>query len=92
MFSLSKAEHYLVYYQFQFICIEFRKRLLTGTLPVNDSLLTGTVPVNTFLLTGTVSDNYFLLTGTVPFKYFLLTGTGYSSIYPLWVSFVMSFP
>ena len=41
------------------------KRLLTGTLPVNNSLMTGTVPVNNFLLTGTVRVNYFLLTGNL---------------------------
>ena len=42
----------------------FWKRLLTGTVPVNNSLLTGTVPVNNFLLTGTVPVNNSLLTGT----------------------------
>ena len=58
------------------------KRLLTGTVPVNNSLLTGTVPVNNFLLTGTVPVNNFLLTGTVPVNNSLLTGTGSLSIIP----------
>ena len=34
-----------------------RKRLLTGTLPANNSLLTGTVPANNLLFTGTVPAN-----------------------------------
>ena len=55
--------------------INQRKRLLTGTLPVNNSLLTGTVPVNYSLLTGTVPVNYSLLTGMVPVNKSLLTGT-----------------
>ena len=53
----------------------YRKRLLTGTLPVNNSLLTGTLPVNNSLLTGTVPANKSLLTGTVPVNKSLLTGT-----------------
>ena len=44
--------------------IDLRMKLLTGTVPVNNSLLTGTVPVNNFLLTGTVPVNNSLLTGT----------------------------
>ena len=55
--------------------IKMRKRLLTGTLPVNKSLLTGTVTVNKFLLTGIIVVNNFLLTGTVLVHNFLLTGT-----------------
>ena len=50
-----------------------RKRLLTGTLLVNNSLLTGTVPVNISLLTETVLVNNTLLTQTVPVNNFLLT-------------------
>ena len=36
--------------------IQIRKRLLTGTVPVNNFLLTGTVRVNNSLLTGTLSN------------------------------------
>ena len=43
---------------------KYRERLLTGTIPVNNSLLTGNVRVNNFLLTGTVPVNKSLLTGT----------------------------
>ena len=53
--------------------LKFKKRLLTGTIPVNNSLLTGTVPVNNFLLTG-----------TVPVDKSLLTGTRSLSIIPYW--------
>ena len=35
------------------LSFSFRKRLLTGTLLVNNSLLTGTVPANKSLSTGT---------------------------------------
>ena len=42
----------------------FKKRLLTGTLPVNNSLLTGTVLVNNSLLTGIVRVINSLLTVT----------------------------
>ena len=40
-------------------------KLLTETVPVNNSLLTGTVPVNNSQLTGTVPVNNSLLTGTL---------------------------
>ena len=50
-------------------------RLLTGTLPVNNSLLTGTVPVNNSLLTGTVPGNNILLTRILQVNNSLLTGT-----------------
>ena len=42
-----------------------RKRLLTGTLPVNNSFLTRIVPAKKSLLTGTVPVNNSLLTGTL---------------------------
>ena len=43
------------------------KRLLTGTVPVNNSVLTGTVPINNSLLEGTVTVNNLLLTRTIDF-------------------------
>ena len=51
------------------------KRLLTGTLPVNNYLLTGTVPANKSLLTGTVSVNNSLLTGIIPVNNYFWTTT-----------------
>ena len=36
--------------------LNIRKKLLTGTVQVNNFLLTGTVPVNNSLLTGTLSN------------------------------------
>ena len=41
-----------------------RKRLFTGTVPVNKEHLTGTAPVNKEHLTGTVPVNKKHLTGT----------------------------
>ena len=61
--------------QYSCLYVKLRKRLLTGTLPVNNSLLTGTVPVNNSLLTRTVPVNKSLSTGTVPVNKSLLTGT-----------------
>ena len=52
-----------------------RKRLFTGTVPVNKAYLTGTVPVNKAYLTGTVPVNKVYLTGTVPVNKAYLTGT-----------------
>ena len=46
------------------INISLRIKLLTGTVPVNNSLLTWTVPVNNSLLTQTVPVINSLLTGT----------------------------
>ena len=49
--------------------INKRKRLLTGTVPVNNFLLTGTVPVNNSLLTGTL-DKYLLFYFYIEFGLF----------------------
>ena len=51
-------------YGLEGISLYFRKRLLTRTLPVNNSLLTGTVLVNNSLLTRTTLVNNSLLTAT----------------------------
>ena len=48
------------------VCIIFlRKRLFTGTVPVNNEHLTCKVPVNKKQLTGTVPVNKKHLTGTL---------------------------
>ena len=60
-FTKQTSQNYILF-KFKFL---LRKRLFTGTVPVNKEHLTGIVPVNKEQLTGTVPVNKEHLTGTL---------------------------